>query len=71
MEPSLFEAGLRSQDVDTRLWAAIAVAKLGRLDRLEAILAELDDNPPTFLWGDPWSGYAVLSEAAPVPPDHA
>ncbi len=68
VEPSLFEGALHSRDVDTRLWASIAVAKLGQFERLERILAELDDNPPSFMWGDPWSGYAVLSEAAPVPP---
>ena len=67
VKPALFEAGLRSQSVDTRLWAAVALAKLGRLNPLVAIVTEIEDNPPTFLWGDPWSGYAVLSEAAPVP----
>ncbi len=56
-------------EVGGRLWAAIEIAKAGAPSALLEALDRLPDDPPMFMWGDPWTAYDLLRRAAPVPPE--
>jgi hypothetical protein len=62
-----FDRALSSSDVEERLWASIAVAKLGDQAPLLRVLDDLAEHPPPWMWGDPWTPYDILSKARPVP----
>ncbi len=64
---STFAASLRSGDVEARLWAAVAVAKLADHAPLLRVHAELAEHAPDWMHGNPWTAYDVLSEARPLP----
>lgn len=53
---------------DDRLWAALALARLGETAPLDAVLDTLHDDPPTLFWGSPWVAYDRLAAMRPVPP---
>ncbi len=67
VQPSAFDAGRSAGDPATRFWAAIGAAKAGATQAALDLLDALPDEPPGFLWGDPWSAYDRIAEAAPVP----
>jgi hypothetical protein len=64
---STFVASLASASIEDRLWAAIAVAKLGDHAPLRRVLHDLAEDAPPWMRGNPWTPYDVLSEARPVP----
>lgn len=52
---------------DVRLWAALALARLGETAPLDAVLENLPDDLPSLFWGAPWTAYDRLSAMQPVP----
>jgi len=64
---STFAASLASASIEDRLWAAIAVAKLGDHGPLRRVLHDLAEDEPLWMRGNPWTPYDALSEARPVP----
>lgn len=64
--PSAFDAGISAENAATRFWASIGLAKAGVTQAVLDLLDTLPDDPPPFLWGDPWSAYDAIAGAAPV-----
>lgn len=63
-------AGLQPADADTRLWVAVARARCGEAAPLLEALERIDgDGVPRLFSGDPWTAYARLAAARPLPPD--
>lgn len=65
-----FAKALSHDDPMARFWAAVALARLGEVERLEkvceALLSGKGEVPP-FFHGDPWTPYSALSAARPLP----
>jgi hypothetical protein len=65
-----FIRALSAENADRRLWAAIALARLGNVEPLEQAYHDLlhgADTPPLF-WGNPGEAYNALAAARPLPP---
>ncbi len=68
VHPDAFAATLVSDDDDARLWAAIAVGRLGVLEPIDELLVWLaQGNSPQLFWGNPWFTYEMLARVRPVP----
>lgn len=64
IDPGLFDKARQDEDPDLRLWAAIALARLGDMQAFDEFWA--GELGPMF-WGNPWSPYNRLAAARPIP----
>jgi len=63
-----FDAAVTHPDIEVRLWAAIAIGRLGVLPPISDVVAALEHGEtPGFLWGDPWTAYDRMAVVRPVP----
>ena len=64
IRPRAFKRALADGD----LFAAIAVARLGKTRPLLAAMRRIcSDDPPRLFWGSPWAAYDELAAVRPVP----
>lgn len=66
--PDAFDAAVAHPDIAVRLWAGVAVGRLGALQPITDVVFALDGGEsPEWMWGDPWTAYDRLAVVRPVP----